>query len=127
MWNESGERSCYRHAATKFLSALALLSEIPIENLRTVPSDHAIPTENLFEGALDMPDTVRHAGKIGVAGDSHDFCALGRLLVETGEMVQCAPGHHFGRMMLRSHNDDVVELEDVRHGHRRTSQRLQAH
>src|SRR5262249_58643900 len=48
MWNESGEQSCYRHAATKFLSALALLSEIPIENLRTVPSGHAISTQNLF-------------------------------------------------------------------------------
>ena len=59
------------------LSALALLGEIPIENLGTVPSDHAISTENLFEGALDMPNPVRHAGKIGVARDSHDFCALG--------------------------------------------------
>jgi hypothetical protein len=49
---------------------------MPIENLRTVPSDHAMSTQNLLEGALDMPDPVRHARKIGVAGDSHDFCAL---------------------------------------------------
>src|SRR5262249_44718200 len=58
MWNESGERSRDRHATPKFSSALALLSEIPIENLGTVPSDHAISTENLFEGPLDMPDPV---------------------------------------------------------------------
>src|SRR5262249_45016255 len=114
MWNESGERSRDRHATPKFSSALALLSEIPIENLGTVPSDHAISTENLFEGPLDMPDPVRHAGKIGVAGDRHDFRALGGLLVETREVVQCAPVHHLGRMMLKSHHDDVVKLEVVR-------------
>src|SRR5262249_16489332 len=110
-----------------FSSALALLSEIPIENLGTVPSDHAISTENLFEGVLDMPDPMRHAGKIGVAGDRHDFRALGGLLVETREMVQCAPVHHLGRMMLKSHHDDVVKLEVVRERNDGTMRRFEWH
>jgi len=45
------------------------------------------------------------------------FCALGRLLVETREVVQCAPVHHLGWMMLKSHHDDVVKLEVVRERH----------
>src|SRR6266508_6092822 len=110
--------------APEFLSLL-VLSEIPIEDLGAVPSDHAIPSQNLFEGALHMPDAVRHAGKIGVAGDRHDLRALGRLLVQTIEVVERAPIHHLGGVMLKRHHDDVVELEIVGERDNRTVRRLE--
>src|SRR5688572_7098857 len=87
-------------AASELSSMLPTLSEIPVENSGAVPSDDPSVPEYLLIGALDVPNTVRHAGKIGVAGDRHDLRPLGRFFIEATELVESAVIHHLGRMML---------------------------
>ena len=56
--------------------------QVPVEDFRAVPGDHAVMCQELCECPLHMADAMRHAGEIRMAGHRHDLRALGRLLIK---------------------------------------------
>src|SRR4029453_16062163 len=82
------ERKSVRFPASTL--SLTARGQVPVENFCAVPAHHAVVAENLRERPLHMTDAMRHAGKIRMAGHSHDFRPLGRLGVQRPEMIERA-------------------------------------
>src|SRR5215469_5775401 len=84
---------------------LRRLSAVPVEDFSTVPGGDAGARKNLFEGALDMADAMRHARQIRVHRDRHELRPRRGFGIEPFELVHHAGVHLVGRMVLQRHHD----------------------
>src|SRR3970040_925159 len=64
--------------------------EIPIEDLRAVPEQHAFLLPQPAQHGLEILDPVRHARDIGMHRDRHDLRAISALPVHALEVVHGA-------------------------------------
>src|SRR5271163_3167785 len=82
--------------------------QIPVENLRSVPMQHAGIAVDVVVDRFEVFDAVGLAADIGVDRDGHDLGALRPFLVKPLETVDAAR-REIGRfMVLHEHHRDVV-------------------
>src|SRR5262249_49869259 len=99
---------------------LALGVSIPVQNLQTVPMQHALESSCVFIDRFEVCDSVWLAADVGMDGERHDLGALLALEVKPVELVDGTLEQVLTFVVLHDHHRDIVELDRIGQGYQRS-------